>query len=352
MSLFYKHFQINSVFSPKTPNLNQENKLISQLYKNPHQKNMEATKNKIHSQPETRMYMTTFSPITIQDKDLITSYIYHSESKDCELSFANLCSWHFMTESSFAIINHQLVIRFLHPEGFHEYFLPIGRENPLPAIKELEKQAAAENAPLIFRGILPELKDKLEAFYPHAFEYKSDRNYFDYIYKRQDLAELKGKNYQPKRNHVNKFRKAYEFNYVPLTAESVPECLQFEAEWCMKHGYIENENIRNEGRALTFALHHFETLGLTGAIIRTEGKLAAFTFGAPISQETFGVHYEKADIHIDGIYSAVNQLFAANLPEQYIYLNREEDLGIPGLRQAKLSYHPTILLEKARAIKK
>ncbi len=139
---------------------------------------------------------------------------------------------------------------------------------------------------------------------------------------------------------------------MPLTAESVPECLQFEAEWCMKHGYIENENIRNERRALTFALHHFETLGLTGAIIRTEGKLAAFTFGAPISQETFGVHYEKADIHIDGIYSAVNQLFAANLPEQYIYLNREEDLGIPGLRQAKLSYHPTILLEKARAIKK
>lgn len=313
---------------------------------------MEATKNKIHSQTETEVYMTAFKPITIQDKELLTSYIYFSESKDCELSFANLCSWRFMTESSFAIIEHQLVIRFLHPEGFHEYFLPIGQGNPLPVIEELEKHASAENAHLVFRGILPELKDKLDTYYPHSFEYQSDRNYFDYIYKRQDLAELKGKNYQPKRNHINKFRKAYEFSYEPLTAESVSECLQFEAEWCMKHGYIENENIRHERRALTFALHHFEALGLTGAIIRSGNNLAAFTFGAPISQETFGVHYEKADIHIDGIYSAINQLFAANLPEQYIYLNREEDLGIPGLRQAKLSYHPTILLEKARAIKK
>lgn len=313
---------------------------------------MQATKNRIHSQSQIRVYMTDFKPFTIQDKDLISSYIQPSESNDCELSFANLCSWHFMTESSFAIINQQLVIRFLHPEGFHEYFLPIGQGSLIPVIEELEKLAFAENAPLCLRGVMPELKDKLETFYPTIFEYESDRNYSDYIYRRQDLAELKGKNYQPKRNHVNKFKKAYQFSYEPLTAEAIPECLQFEAEWCMKHGYIENENIRNERRALTFALHHFEALSLTGAIIRTGGKIVAFTFGAPISHNTFGVHYEKADINIDGVYSAINQLFAAHLPEQYIYLNREEDLGIPGLRQAKLSYHPAILLEKARAIKK
>ena len=113
-----------------------------------------------------------------------------------------------------------------------------------------------------------------------------------------------------------------------------------------------NENIRNERRALTYALHHFEELDLTGAVISVDGKIAAFTFGAPISHNTFGVHYEKADINIDGIYSAINQEFASHLPEQYIYLNREEDLGIPGLRQAKLSYHPVLLLEKTKAIKR
>ena len=83
-----------------------------------------------------------------------------------------------------------------------------------------------------------------------------------------------------------------------------------------------------------------------------EDRLAAFTFGTPINHNTFGIHFEKADIHIDGIYSAINQEFAAHLPEQYLYLNREEDLGIPGLRQAKLSYHPVLLLEKTKAIRK
>lgn len=119
----------------------------------------------------------------------------------------------------------------------------------------------------------------------------------------------------------------------------------------MRHGYVENENIKNERRALTYALRHYEELELSGAIIRVKGKVVAFTFGAPINQDTFGVHFEKADIHIDGAYNIINQEFAIHLPEQYTYLNREEDLGIPGLRQAKQSYHPVILLEKCVATK-
>lgn len=313
---------------------------------------MPETKNTIHSQKQNVMFMTEFKPITIQDKELITSYIIPANFPDCDLSFANLCSWHFITESSFAIIHQHLVIRFTTPEGNHEYFMPFGEGSLIAVIDELLTLAQDNNEPLCLRGITPDIQTKLEQYFPTLFEYSSDRDYSDYIYSRQDLTELKGKNYQPKRNHVNKFRKEYEFSYEPLTLDTIPECLQFEAEWCIKHGYIENENIRNERRALTFALHHFEELNLTGAIIRISGKLVAFTFGAPINHDTFGVHYEKADINIDGIYSAINQHFAAYLPEQYIYLNREEDLGIPGLRQAKLSYHPVILLEKIRAIRK
>lgn len=313
---------------------------------------MQKTKNTIHSQGQIIMFMVDFKPITIADKELITSYILPADEQDCDFSFANLCSWHFMTGSSYAILHRQLILRFLHPDGGFEYFMPFGEGDLLPVIEDLEAYCRLLNEPLRLKGVLPAMQEKLEQYYPASFEYSSDRDYYDYIYKRQDLAELKGKHYQPKRNHVNKFRKEYEFTYEPLTPDNIPECLQFESEWCIKHGYIENENIRNERRALTFALHHFRELGLTGALIRTAGKLAAFTFGAPINHQTFGVHYEKADINIDGVYSAINQLFAAHLPEQYVYLNREEDLGIPGLRQAKMSYHPCLLLEKARAIKK
>lgn len=313
---------------------------------------MQDTKNRIHSQHQTVMYMTDFKPITITDKELITSYILPSSVRDCDFSFANLCSWQFLTESSYAIIRQHLVIRFTTSEGGYEYFMPCGQGSLLPVLEELEEQARLNGEPLCLRGVLPELREKLEAYYPTLFEYSSDRNYFDYLYKRTDLAELKGKNYQPKRNHVNKFKKEYQFTYEPLTLDNIPECLQFEAEWCMRHGYIENENIRNERRALTFAFHHYKELGLNGVAIRIDGKIIAFTFGAPINHDTFGVHYEKADIHIDGSYSAINQYFAASLPEHYLYLNREEDLGIPGLRQAKLSYHPALLLEKAIARKK
>lgn len=295
--------------------------------------------------------MISFQPVTPSDKKRITSYILPSGQQDCDLSFASLCSWHFMSESAYAIIDNQLVLRFTNEEGLHEYFMPIGEGNLIPVIDRLSEQAGAEKEPLILRGILPGTRETLEQYYPTLFEYNADRDYFDYIYRRQDLAELKGKHYQPKRNHVNKFKKEYRYEYRPLIPELIPECLLFEAEWCDRHGYEENENIRKERQALTFALDHYDELSLSGAVIHVEGKIAAFTFGAPISSDTFGVHFEKADISLDGSYSIINQQFAASLPEQYIWLNREEDMGIPGLRQAKLSYHPVKLLEKCKAVK-
>lgn len=295
--------------------------------------------------------MIQFKPITAEDKETITTFILPSSQQDCDLSFANLCSWQFMSESAYAIIDNHLVIRFTTGEEMHEYFMPIGNGSIIPAINQLYECARKENEPLYLRGILPETRNILEQHYPTLFEYTADRDSFDYIYRRQDLVELKGKNYQPKRNHINKFKKEYTFDYKPLTPELIPGCLRFEAEWCMKHGYSENENIRKERQALTYALRHYNELDLTGAVIFVEGRIAAFTFGAPINASTFGVHFEKADINIDGAYSVINQEFASRLPEQYQWLNREEDMGIPGLRQAKQSYHPAMLLEKCKCVR-
>ena len=100
---------------------------------------------------------------------------------------------------------------------------------------------------------------------------------------------------------------------------------------------------------MLYALHNFEALGLTGGILHVIGKFGAFTFGMPINHETFGVHVEKADTSIEGAYAMINYEFANRIPEQYIYINREEDLGIEGLRKAKLSYQPATILEKYMA---
>ena len=133
----------------------------------------------------------------------------------------------------------------------------------------------------------------------------------------------------------------------------MPECLEFEAKWYKANRTDDDqEELTDERKSMIFALNHFKELNLLGGAIRIDHKLVAFTFGSPINQDTFGVHVEKADTDYEGAYSIINQEFASRIPEQYVYVNREEDLGIPGLRKAKLSYNPTILLPKAAVIKK
>ena len=176
-----------------------------------------------------------------------------------------------------------------------------------------------------------------------------DRDYFDYIYSRQELAELKGKNFQPKRNHVNKFKRTYNYKYTPLTVDLIPHCLELEEKWCEEHDCEEEESLINERKALNIALRNFDALGLVGGALWVDDEIVGLTYGAPVNHDTFAVHIEKADSHIDGSYNILNQEFARHIPELYVYLNREEDLGIPGLRKAKLSYRPVILLEKGYA---
>lgn len=296
--------------------------------------------------------MIVFKPITLQDKSLITSYTSAYAPRDCDFSFFNLCAWHFSNESSFAEISGSLVIRFRMKDNRLIYLMPIGPGKLTEILPQLEKEAASEGQPLRLQGNYPAMQTALEIHYPALFQYTVHREYADYLYRRSDLTELKGKNYQPKRNHINKFLKEYKYTYTPLTPELLPLCLEFESKWCMDHDYAGQESLREERRALTFGIHHYEMLGLTGGAIWVDGEMAAFTFGSPINDETFDINAEKANIQIDGAYSMINKEFAAHLPEQYLYINREEDLGIPGLRQAKLSYHPISLTEKCIAIKK
>ena len=295
--------------------------------------------------------MLHFCPITPNDKEIITSFTFTHGSRDCDLSFSNLCSWHFNNQSSYTVIDDYLVIRFCLKENRTLYLMPTGTGDIIPVIKALEEEAHKENQPLLLQGVYGEMRETLEKAFPNLFEYTLHRDYFDYIYLRRDLAELKGKNYQPKRNHVNKFKKEYEYEYLPLTPDLLPACLDFESRWCREHESPQQESLQNERLALTYAVGHYDELGLYGGAITVKGEMAAFTFGFPLTRDTFDIQFEKANIRIDGAYSIINQEFARHLPEQYTYVNREEDLGLPGLRQAKLSYHPAILLEKCIATK-
>lgn len=295
-----------------------------------------------------------FKPITLQDKDVITSFTMPSDYRNCDFSFANMCSWCFLYESEFAIVDNLLLIRFwIEDKSRNAYMMPVGNGDLKQAISLLEEDSLKLGHPLLLLGITPDAKEDLEKAYPGDFHYIPERDYFDYIYLREDLANLVGKKYQAKRNHINKFQKQYEYEYMPITPELVPFCLELEKKWYKANKTEEDEEeLSDERRSLTYALHHFNELGLIGGGICIGDKIIAFSFGAPVNHNTFAVHIEKADVDYDGAYAAINKAFASHLPEQYIYINREEDLGIPGLRQSKLSYQPYELLEKSAVVKK
>lgn len=293
--------------------------------------------------------MIEFKDITLADKDIIQSFTLNSWRRNCDLSFSNLCSWRFLYNTQYAIIDNFLVCRFYADKEL-AYMMPIGEGDLKPVLEKIIENARELGEPFMMLGVCVGTKDEIESIMPDKFNFVSNRDYADYIYLRSDLATLKGKKYQPKRNHINKFLRNYpDYEYKPITPELVSECLALEAEWCKANNCHEQEALAAERQSLTYALNHFEQLGLTGGVLHVSGKIAAFTFGMPINNQTFDVCIEKANTEIEGAYTMINYEFVNHIPEQYIYINREEDLGIEGLRKAKMSYHPEILLEKCMA---
>lgn len=293
--------------------------------------------------------MFRFKEITLQDKEVFSSYIFPGNRRNCDLAFSNLYCWSFLFNTRFTIYNGFLVFKFWIASK-PIYMLPIGVGDWEDVLCRLAADAHSENKHFRMAGVCLDVKEKLEVDMPGRFSFASDRNYADYLYLREDLAGLRGKRFQPKRNHINKFEKEYpSFVYTPLTCDNFQDCLDLEGEWQKINSIHRNEVANNECRSIRYALENFVALGLTGGAIYVNNKIVAFTYGSPINKDTFNVHVEKADIRINGIYSAINYEFAKRIPERYYYVNREEDLGIEGLRKAKLSYHPVVVLEKFTA---
>jgi hypothetical protein len=290
--------------------------------------------------------MISFKEIEMADREIIQSYTLKSNRQNCDLSFSNLCSWRFLYNTQYAVVDGFLIFKF-RTNGKLAYMIPTGEGDLKGLLEQLAEDAEAEEQPLCLMGILQEMKEEIEALMSGKFVFNFDRDYADYIYLRSDLATLRGKKFQSKRNFINRFRKEYKYEYSPITPERIRECLELEAEWYEINHNERHEGSGNERRAITYALYHFEELGLQGGILRVEGRAVAFTFGMPINHNTFGVHVEKADSTIEGAYATINYEFVNHIPEQYTYINREEDLGIEGLRKAKLSYQPVMILEKA-----
>ena len=306
------------------------------------------------------------------DRQLIQSYTLWGERQNCDLSFANLISWKYLYNTQFAIVNDYLVFRF-HYNRHLAYMMPVAKPQPqedgtfkvqpcdecsIEVIKAIRDDSIAMGHPFLMMGVCNYMRDLIEQRFPDTFDIKPNRDFADYIYTREKLVNLSGKKLQSKRNHINKFKSLYpNYEYRALTPDLIPQCLALEKQWrkVSKDDTDEtdlDEGLSEELRSMIRAFNRWDRLGLVGGTIWVDNKLVAFTFGCPINQTTFDVCVEKADVNYEGAFTIINQEFVKHLPEKYFYINREEDMGDEGLRRAKESYKPDILLEKNTIMEK
>ncbi len=291
-------------------------------------------------------YASVFQSITIKTIRSVIAITQQYAPQDCEFSIGTIFSWKSLQKTSFTIIDNQLILR-LCLDGMMTYTFPIGEHITSSAIEAIETDARLFNQPVRIQGEL----SLLQTYFDTNYTITQFRNYFNYIYLRDDLVNLKGGNFQSKRNHINRFQNTYKYTFSPLTPELAPECIALEKQWGEQHLQEEQRSYKQEKIAIETALSNYEALQLLGGVIFIDGKIEAFSIGSPINGDTFDVMFEKANPLYNGIYSVINQSFAKLIPEQYTYINREEDLGKEGLRKSKLSYKPIHLFEKSIAEK-
>ena len=290
--------------------------------------------------------MIYFKDITLEDKEIITSRIFPNDCCNCELSFANHVSWRFQYQTKYAVVEDFLVLKYL-SEGKEIFMMPIGKGNADHIVEILIKDAESQGIPFIMHAACHFVENQLSDEMRERFNLMPNRDFFDYVYLREDLATLKGNKFQQKRNHVNRFMKTYpNWEYKSATPELIKLCIEKENEWYNTNEDYRHQNIDSERQALLFAMNHAEEIGIKGGVLFVDNKVVAFTFGFSINYKTFGVHFEKADINYTGAFTMINNMFAKDIPEEFVYVNREEDLGIEGLRKAKMSYNPEFMITK------
>lgn len=200
------------------------------------------------------------------------------------------------------------------------------------------------------RGITAKAMEMMQRARPEVFRFEADRNNFDYIYAAQDLIQLKGSKYRNKKNHINYFKRTYmDYQYAKIDADLIEPCKKSAEAWCRQHNDDQHDpSLEFEKEAIIDVLTHYDYLGVTGGVILVNNKIEAFSYGEPLHDEMAVIHIEKGS-ELRGAYQIINQEFCRNAWPNMQYINREEDMGLPGLRRAKESYHPVKFTEKYTA---
>jgi hypothetical protein len=303
------------------------------------------------------MDLSTGKPIEITNKSLFDEYFQNYSPETSEFTFTNLFMWrnyynflfmefkeHLILFSNDYLKNRKKPINASSSDYIY-FFPPIGPHPGEIIIKLFENISNIE-----IHRIPEEICEKVtqnEKYNKLNLDCLEDRNNWDYIYSREEILNLAGNKFRQNRRWLQKFFNNYDYDFQLLTGNIVEKCKELQLEWCVMRACTEDESLEAEQEAIYEALNNFNTLGYNGGILCVEDKCAAYTFGEMLNERTLVIHIEKAHMEYEGSYQAINNLFLKNSFVDTLYVNREQDLGIEGLRRAKESYKPIKMVRKS-----
>ena len=295
--------------------------------------------------------MTEFKTVTLCDKRWIDEIVMAEGSPSADYNFGNIYIWDNRYRQLIARCGDRMLTK-LRYAGKPTFVFPIGTGPLRPAVEELRAYAAMKGYPFCLRGVTERHREMLESEYPGCFEYAEDTDNADYIYEAEKLATYAGKSLHGKKNHCNRFEAENEWSFVPLTRALIPDCLDMLDVWGEENAERLDKSIVYEHTAIVRAFAAFEKLGLEGGVLYANGKLVGFTVGEFACEDTFDVHFEKAEGSMNGAYPMTCREFTRMLMTKHPklrYMNREDDMGIESLRRSKESYKPVYKLKKFTA---
>lgn len=283
--------------------------------------------------------------LKIKDKKIFDEIVNFSRLNS-ESSFANLFIWSDVYNTKYTVIDEMLCVFYTGDSGVLKCIYPFGNGDIIKVVTCIRDNVFKGQNSFVMTAVCEEDKAELEKAFGDKVCFEYDRDSSEYVYLSQNLATLSGKKLHTKRNHINKFVSTYEYTYKELNSSIFNDCIQSVEKWMHLKYEGDRGAYENELGTIKKAFQYFDELSLSGGAIYVGDKLVAFCVGEQLNSDTAVVHIEKADIDYQGSFALINRDYVKNKWKYIKYINREEDLGIEGLRKAKLSYYPEFLVDK------
>jgi uncharacterized protein len=284
-----------------------------------------------------------FKPVTLADRTFFERHYSLYPQTHSDNTFTSMVCWNHFMHYRYAYVNGNVILACT-AAGVTRLHPPIGPRDPalMQAVIRLAMDMGNDDKPLII--IDPDTAQWMKKMNPDLL-LVPDLNHFEYVYRALDLVELSGKKYLKIRSQINKFRKNYQYTVEPITPGNLEEVMEFLVKWCESKKCKDNFILAHEVEAVFYAIEHFTELPLRGLLIRADSQVGAISLFERLNTNTALIHFEKGLPEYEGIYKVINAETAVLLASEVEYINRESDLGISGLRKAKLRYHPHHMVE-------